>query len=367
MLDSLQYNLEELYEKNIEQLFTLSTRIFFQTHLHPMLRLHGSANEIFISLMAKDRTDVPVLLNASKAVMADEDVYIFACITVNQRRKYEDEILQAKRAAEDALNKNEELLKAKQQLEQGQEELDKQMSQLLYRNNELVQLSDLVAHDLQEPVRKISVYGGEVLRDAGNVLTERSQAHLNTVMRSTIKMKDVLRSLQDYMYISSHQGTVELVDLHKVVLNQLNVISNQFPDVACKADVEILPKIPGVAVQLNMLFYQLLKNAFVFKKPEGQLHISISGSMIKENVFYATKEKYRYTDHVSITIQDNGEGFDPKMGDHIFKMFKKASTHQVGLGVGLAICKRIVENHRGKINAYSHPGEGATFRIILPI
>lgn len=366
MLQLLQYDEEEIIGKNIESYFTLSTRIFYQTHLHPMLRLHGTVQEIFISLLAKNKDEVPVLMNAKKSDVAGEEVYVLSCMVVAERKKYEDEIVHARRTAEEALDKNEALIKAKEELETGKEELDKQLTELASRNKELVQLSDLVAHDLQEPVRKMSVFAGELLADESNKFSERSVSYFKAVIRSAVRMKDVLRSLQDYMYISSQTGSFELVDLHKVVINQLNIVSNLIPSVSCKTNIQQLPTVLGNPVQLDILFYQLLKNAFAFKHKDRPLEISISSSILQDNIFYSTKEKYKYIDYLAITVRDNGIGFDPKYNDLIFKILKKANSSG-GLGVGLAICKRIVETHRGRISASGIPGKGATFKIMLPM
>lgn len=357
---------DDLAGHDIQTIFSLATKIFYQTHLLPMLKLQHSAQEIFVTLRSSRGKDVPVMLNVNVSKAFGEPVYLYACNTVYQRQKYEDEILLAKRTAEEALLKNEALIHAKQELEKNKEELDIQLTKLEQRNNELQQLNDIVAHDLQEAVRKISIFSGQLLDDKDSQLTEKAVTSFNTIIRSAYKLKDVLKSLQDYMNIASFPGKFELVDLHKVAVQQFNTVSNQFANVVCKASINHLPVVRGIAVQLDILFYQLIKNCFAFRNPVKPLHININSTIIQENIYYTTRQKYRYADHTVITIQDNGQGFQPKYEEHIFKILKKADNNNIGLGFGLAICKRIIENHGGRITATAQPDKGAVFKILLP-
>jgi sigma-B regulation protein RsbQ len=149
---------EELPGQNVASIFTLPTRIFFQTHLFPMIRLHGHAEEIFISFLAADGQHLPVVLNAKKMEWEGKPVTCCSCILVPNRKKFETELVTARKTAEKALQENSELIKAKSALQQQAEELDKQIQLVQKQNHELQQFSHAVTHNLREPLRKILMY-----------------------------------------------------------------------------------------------------------------------------------------------------------------------------------------------------------------
>src|SRR5688572_14738570 len=131
LLDWLGYRRDELVGRSIETIFTLSTRIFYQTHLFPLLKLHSKADEIFISLVTKDRQDVPVLSNSVRRVNGHDHINQTVLIPIYQRRKFEDELLQARNLAEQALKENNNLAALTKDLEQRTRELDGQYNKVL--------------------------------------------------------------------------------------------------------------------------------------------------------------------------------------------------------------------------------------------
>jgi two-component system CheB/CheR fusion protein len=159
----------------------------------------------------------------------------------------------------------------------------------------------------------------------------------------------------------------KLTDLNQVVENvktDLELLINQ-KKATISADP--LPVIEAIPVQMNQLFYNLLNNALKFSSPERQSIIRIFVSKTDgEDILNQYVDKT--LDYFEITIQDNGIGFEQEYAERIFVMFQQLHTKQMygGTGIGLAICKKIAENHKGQIRAYSQQGEGAVFKIILP-
>lgn len=128
-----------------------------------------------------------------------------------------------------------------------------------------------------------------------------------------------------------------------------------------------LPVVEGHCDQFSLLFYHLISNSIQFRKEDGATKISIEADSIQQNRYRNIKGKYQYTDFVRITFSDNGKGFEPQYARYIFQLFEKAHPDAPGMGFGLALCKKIVENYYGSITAKSAVGEGARFTILLPV
>ncbi len=367
LLQKLNYKLSDLVGSSIESIYTLSTRIFHQTHFFPLLRLQTNAGEIFLTLRAKNGDDIPVLVNAVQTVLNGETINVCACITIYQRKQYEQEILLAKRAAEEANEKNEALQKVKQELENDRETLDRQVTKLKYRNEELAQLSNIFTHELQEPVRKVSLFTDVLGSDASMINGEKARSLIDIILQSSHKMRKLLRGVQEFLFLNVEKIQVENVDLSQLIKQEFQLVSERFADVDVSFSVTQIPIIEGDAKQLSTLFNELLSNCFLCRHEERKLVINIECATVSENVFNSIEGKYRFDDFLQISIQDNGNGFDQDTELHIFKILKKLDVTSEGIGMGLAVCKKIVENHNGKITAVGQNGVGAKFVLLLPL
>lgn len=367
LLQLLNYTTEEFIGLHVEKILNLSSRIFFQTHFFPLLTLKGSVEEVFLTLVGKDNTTFPVLVNANQISNNKIVQSNCACIIVRQRKKYEDEILQAKKVAEDALQKNELLLKAQYQLEESKQELDRQMTQLRHTNKELLQLNDIVAHDLQEPVRKISLYVDMVQSEWFEYTGKETSLSIEIIIKSAIRIRKVLQNLQEFMQILTAEIKKEIVNLDVLVKEQISILKQQNPAIEFETSIHSLPFINADKVQLKILFNEVLKNCVEFRSTERNLTINITASIIEENFYSSTEGKYKWVDFARITVEDNGVGFNPAYKELIFKILKKLDFERPGLGFGLAFCNRIAENHGGFMTALGEEKKGAKFTIFLPV
>jgi len=236
--------------------------------------------------------------------------------------------------------------------------------QLVKSNHDLEQFAYVASHDLQEPLRKIRTFT-ELLKNAP--LDEREvHRYLDKVAASAARMTDLIRDVLSYSRLSKsgdcfvETNLMSVVDLVKADFDLL------IQEKGATLFYSDLPVIPGVPHQLTQLFTNLIGNALKFCPHEPVIRITARELAAPAAQSYGDLSRER--SYWEITIADNGIGFDPLYSQQIFTIFqrlhdKKAYT---GTGIGLALCKKIVENHQGYIEASSQPGQGATFTVVLP-
>lgn len=368
LLDWLGYSKNELADKNFETLLTLSSRIFYNTHFFPLIKLHGKADEIFFSLLSREKKDIPVLSNSVRHLEGD-NTYINCTvfIPIYQRRKYEDEILNARRAAEQALKENKDLEALTKDLEMRTRELDKQYQKVLAINQDLLQFSKIISHDLQEPIHKIQLFTNMLSAiEENEILSEKKRAAIRKINSAAERLKLLTLGLQQYVAVDSEK-MYSVVNLNDVVQSaKARVVKERnFDDF--QFITEELPSIEGFTLQLELLFYHLIDNAVKFRAENHDLMIKISGVTLHENAYRATPDKYEFVEHVKISFSDNGIGFDNQYSDYVFSLVKKINPNSKGIGIGLSLIKKIVENHGGTIKVHAAPELGTEFTITLPI
>jgi len=356
----LGYAKSELEHKSIETFFTISTRIFYQTHFYPLIKLHKKAEEVFFTLKRKDEETVPVIAYAS--VTGDNICCVF--VPVNQRKKYEEEILQAKKAAEDAIEKNETLLQLKNEVELQLAESERQTSLLKRFNEEYIQLNKIISHDLHEPIRKLMIHI-DLLQESRDLTADNIQANLKKMMNFSSRLRELTVCLQQYVSIDTSNEQISAVDLNAVIRNVIDKVAAEEPAPAA-VQIESLPKIEGYQSQIERLFNELIMNSYRFRHEERPLQITIRSTEMSYNIYKEILDKYKYVDFVRIELEDNGTGFSEEYSDYIFGLFKQLHLDKGGSGFGLALCKKIVERHQGSISARAF-NDHTTFTILLPL
>ena len=364
----LGWSKEELIGKDIATLMRISGRIFYQTHLFPLLTLSGKAEEIFLTFISKNGAELPLLLNAKRTGEVGSLQNIVVAILVHQRKKYESELLQARKTAEDVLHKNELLQQTAAELEKSKIESDIQVSNLFRMNEDLLLFSKVISHDMQEPVRKIAIFADILNRDNSAAFSTDSAMALNRIQSAAIRLRELIICVQQYVSVDTVKDAPELCELGTLLIEGFNKAKIDLGNETAQLSAAPLPVVPGVSAQLRLLFYHLCHNAIRFAKAGAPVIISVHADTIQQNSYKATSGKYRYVDFARIVIADNGQGFNPDYTTYIFGLFKKANTEYPSLGYGLALCKKIVERHGGSITAHSAgEGMGAKFVVLLPI
>ena len=230
--------------------------------------------------------------------------------------------------------------------------LTREGSKLKKSNVELEQFVAVASHDLQEPFHIISSFMSLLVSRYKDKLEPKAQEFIKIAEDASGRAQDLIRSLLDYARVDNVETAWETVDLKLVVVQVLSDLRSEVENSSAEIVCGPLPKITGVRLHLTRLFMNLISNAIKYRS-EQPLKIYIS----------ARKEK---TDWI-FQIKDNGVGFDPKEKVRIFDMFRRLQRREIsGVGIGLAICKKIVERHGGKMWAESELGKGASFYFSIP-
>ncbi|HEY4335942.1 MAG TPA: PAS domain-containing protein [Puia sp.] len=233
-------------------------------------------------------------------------------------------------------------------------------------NEELAQFAYIASHDLQEPIRKVSIFTQMLERSLGTI-SNQSKTYLDKIGASSQRMLALIRDVLAYSELSEKTQEFELVSLQKTVEDALTDLELQISQKGATLSCEELPSIEAIPLQMSQLFGNLLSNALKFTRPGVAPVIHITARRLSEQE--ATRLKLSDIGSLyDIEVRDNGIGFEQTHSDQIFSIFQRlhGKTEYQGTGIGLAICKKIALGHRGDIYAMGEPGKGATFHVILP-
>jgi sigma-B regulation protein RsbU (phosphoserine phosphatase) len=347
--------------KKFESLLTLPNRIFFQTHLFPLLKLHGRAAEVFLGLRGPDGTPVPVITSGVRRGAIIQCVFL----PIIERSQYESEILHARRTAEAALKSDADLVAARSKLEAQSRNLDRRVHELDARNEELVDVSRALSHDLREPMRKVRSFAEVVGDSARQSLDPEGAMALQKIFSESDRAVNLIVSVQRYLDADDPSAPITSVELNSVIAAAERHVKQN--GAKLEVDVSRLPAIAARPKQLEVLFIELFDNAVKFCRPDVPPRVVISGRVIQLNSYQATKDRYAYGDFVQLEIADNGRGFDPKYNDYVFGLMKKIEVDSAGTGIGLAVCRKIARAHYGTIEANAVPNVGVTTVLRLPV
>jgi PAS domain S-box-containing protein len=235
------------------------------------------------------------------------------------------------------------------------EELKRLNAELEKSNRDLEQFAYVASHDLQEPLRKIQTFSELSEKNSHN--PEIQKRYLQKINSSAQRMTELIRAVLNYSRLSKAEKGFEAVDLQEVIRHICIDLELMIEEKSAVVDYKDLPVVEGIPLQLSQLFQNLINNALKFCDTLPRIQVEARPSLL--NGAPAT----------AITVRDNGIGFEQQYADRIFAIFQRLHPgHQYsGTGIGLALCKKIVENHRGEIRVESEPGTGTTFTIVLPL
>jgi PAS domain S-box-containing protein len=250
-------------------------------------------------------------------------------------------------------------------------------------NRELEKFASIASHDLREPLRKIITFAGMLETEYKDVLGDKGRTYLEKMVSSSQRMQHLIDDILEFSGLSSGNVTFENVGLGGVVTQVLSDIEVLVAEKQAQITVDALPDVEGNKAQLGLLFQNIIANAIKFSKEETRPEVHIHADVIKGRELPADHLKLnmqhfsilqdpRFWDNEKfcrISIQDNGIGFDEVYIDKIFALFQRlhSKSEYEGTGIGLAVCKKVVDIHHGTITATSKQGEGSVFIITLPV
>lgn len=227
--------------------------------------------------------------------------------------------------------------------------LEERASQLQLSNTELERFAYIASHDLQEPLRMVSSFLQLLEKKYQDSIDEKGREYIRFAVDGSLRMKRLINDLLDYSRVTTRKQQLETVNMQLVISDVLQNLSLQVAEKNAVIKTEVLPILPAAdKTQMVQLLQNLVGNALKYsgiKQPEIQI------------------EAKEQNDEWLFSVKDNGIGFDEKFADKIFVIFQRLhnKTEYSGTGIGLAICKKIIDRHGGKIYAESVPGEGSTF------
>ncbi len=328
LLDLLGYEADKLAGKHIEALLPVASRIFYQTHLFPLLKLHDRVDEVYFSLRSQDGVEIPVLVNAVRRERAGVVVNECVLMHMRQRNQYEDEILAAKHAAEEATRAKDEFLA-------------------------------MVSHELRTPLT--AILGWARMIQTGRLDASTVVRAMASIERNAESQNQLIGDLLDFSRIISGKMRldVEQLELTSVVEAAVDVVSPAAMAKGIRLQTILDPKaglVSGDRERLQQVMWNLLSNAIKFTEKGGRVQVRL----------------VRVNSSVEITVSDTGQGISPEFLPYVFDRFRQSdqttTRRQSGLGLGMAITKQLVELHGGTIRAISPgDGQGATFVLRLPV
>jgi light-regulated signal transduction histidine kinase (bacteriophytochrome) len=248
------------------------------------------------------------------------------------------------------------------------EEIELKNIELDKMNKELKSFAYISSHDLQEPLRKIQTFASRIVDKEKENLSEEGNELFNRMQASAARMQSLIDDLLAYSRTHTSELNFEKVNLNTLIEEVVQDLKEEIEQRQATIQTDNLQEVRVIPFQLQQLFYNLISNSLKFSKPEQPLKITIKSEYIKGNTL-EIENIDSSTTYCHISFEDNGIGFEQQYSEKIFELFQRlyGRNEYNGTGIGLAIVKRIVDNHNGAITAKGEEGKGATFDIYLPV
>lgn len=265
-------------------------------------------------------------------------------------------------------NTNEHLLQEITIRKQIEKALEEKTREIIRSNKDLEQFAYIVSHDLQEPLRKVLVFGDRLITKHGKALNNEGHDYVERMQNASKRMQTLITDLLAYSRVATHTRPFTRIDLTKLIQEVISDLEIQLERTGGRVILGNLPVIYADSVQMRQLFQNLIGNALKYHRHEVPPVVEIQArhleSMKGDHALASLRNGF-----CEITVADNGIGFDVKYAEYIFGIFQRLHRRDeyAGTGVGLSLCRKIAERHGGSITATSAPGKGAKFTLILPV
>lgn len=253
-------------------------------------------------------------------------------------------------------------------LKKSRDELSSTTERLKQSNKELHEFLFIASHDLQEPLRKVMVFGDRLKDTDSEILSEKGRDYIERMQNTTRRMQVLINDLLSFARVSINTKPFIPVDLSMVAKNVTTDIKALIKQTGGSVEVKELAALDANPVQMHQLFFNIIDNALKFRKKNEPPVVTVQGAYIPKNGADQSSSSNECGLY-QITIEDNGIGFDEKYAERIFRVFQRlhARNEYSGTGIGLSVCKKIVERHGGSISAKSAPGDGTKLIVTLPV
>jgi PAS domain S-box-containing protein len=322
-----------------------------------------------LTAVRADGSEFPVDVAVARINTAGSPVFTAFLRDISDRRRAEEELMRANATLE------ERVWERTVEWEHANEALSRS-------NADLEQFASVASHDLQEPLRKIQAFGERLQDKYAHALDARGHDYIQRMRSAAGRMQRLINDLLVFSRVTTKARPFEPVDLKTVVRDVLSDLEDRLHETKGRVDVGELPELEADPLQMRQLMQNLIANGLKFRKP-GLPPIVRIDARVAADADGVHGEEHRSSNageqsarsggpglnpRLEICVRDNGIGFEQNYADRIFEVFQRlhGRLDYEGTGMGLAICRKIVERHGGAIEAVGRPGEGATFVVTLP-
>ncbi len=253
--------------------------------------------------------------------------------------------------------------------EELQSTIEKLTFQLEQTNMQLDQFAHTTSHELQEPLRKIITFSKILQQNEKKLKTQEVKKYLEKIDSSSVRLKKLIEEMLNFASVTNYEKLLLKTDLNEILKSILIDFELLIEEKKAEVIAHKLPEIESVPFQMSQLFYDIIHNALKFSKDDVAPVIEIASRKLTKKDMKSHANLDDKLGYYEITFQDNGIGFDQKYAEQIFTMFQRLSYggEYPGTGMGLAICKKVVQTYHGEIFAEGLEDKGAIIHVLLPV